>query len=514
MLLTHLLTRQARAHPNRVAVLLGSTPWATYGEWAARSAGLAQRLRAAGLLPGDRIVLFMRNHPRYLELLWGAWWAGMVVVPVNAKLHRAEVEWIVGNAEARWAFVTRDLAAPDAPPLAGLERQVDAESPEADALLAPADDAFAVPITERAPDDTAWLFYTSGTTGRPKGVMITQCNLMTMGLTYFVDVDPIDEGDAMVYAAPMSHGCGLYAIPHLMAGARHVVPASGGVDPAELFALGRALGPLSTFAAPTIVKRLVDHAQAQGLTPQDAAASFKTIVYGGAPMYVADIQRALKVMGPRFVQIYGQGETPMTATALSRHHIADASHPRHLDRLGSVGVAQTLVEVRVAGADGQTLPTGETGEVVVRGEAVMAGYWRNPEATAQALRDGWLWTGDMGAMDADGYLTLKDRSKDVIISGGSNIYPREVEEVLLRHPGVREVSVIGQPDPEWGEVVVACVVGSEVTAAALDALCLDHIARFKRPKHYHFVAELPKNNYGKVLKTALRELLQKGEPTC
>ena len=146
--------------------------------------------------------------------------------------------------------------------------------------------------------------------------------------------------------------------------------------------------------------------------------------------------------------------------------------------------------------------------------AVMAGYWRNPEATAQALRDGWLWTGDMGAMDADGYLTLKDRSKDVIISGGSNIYPREVEEVLLRHPGVREVSVIGQPDAEWGEVVVACVVGSEVTAAALDALCLEHIARFKRPKRYHFVAELPKNNYGKVLKTALRDMLHKEEPTC
>ena len=158
---------------------------------------------------------------------------------------------------------------------------------------------------------------------------------------------------------------------------------------------------------------------------------------------------------------------------------------------------------------GQTCPAGDTGEVVVRGDAVMAGYWRNEEASVQALRDGWLWTGDMGAMDVDGFLTLKDRSKDVIISGGSNIYPREVEEVLLRHPGVREVSVVGHPDPEWGEVVVAFVVGQRLDVAVLDGLCLAHIARFKRPKHYRFVDELPKNNYGKVLKTALRELLQK-----
>ncbi len=228
--------------------------------------GLARRLRAAAALePGARIVVFMRNHPRYLEILWGAWWAGLAVVPVNAKLHPAEVEWIVADAGATWAFVTRDVAPQ---PLAGIARQVDAESAEADALLAPlAPLAGALadhPPAPRAPDDLAWLFYTSGTTGRPKGVMISERNLMTMGMAYFVDVDPIGADDAIVYAAPMSHGCGIYAIPHLMAGARHVVPASGGVDPAELFALGRELGPLSTFAAPTIVKRLVDHAERAG----------------------------------------------------------------------------------------------------------------------------------------------------------------------------------------------------------------------------------------------------------
>ena len=196
----------------------------------------------------------MRNHPRYLEMLWGAWWAGLVVVPVNAKLHPAEVEWIVADARARWAFVTRDVAAAAAGRASRARSTSSRPRPTRCSRRSPTRCADAHP-PQRGPDDLAWLFYTSGTTGRPKGVMITQRNLMTMGLAYFVDVDPIDADDAIVYAAPMSHGCGLYAIPHLMAGARHVVPASGGVDPAELFALGRD-------ARPAVDLRRADHRQA------------------------------------------------------------------------------------------------------------------------------------------------------------------------------------------------------------------------------------------------------------
>jgi long-chain acyl-CoA synthetase len=256
-----------------------------------------------------------------------------------------------------------------------------------------------------------------------------------------------------------------------------------------------------------VVKRLVDHAEAHGLD----GTGFKTIVYGGAPMYAEDIRRALRVMGPRFVQIYGQGESPMVITSLARAHLLDTAHPRHAQRLASVGVAQAPVEVRVADAQGRPLPAGEIGEVLVRGDTVMAGYWRDGAATAAALRDGWLFTGDMGSLDDDGFLTLKDRSKDLVISGGSNIYPREVEEVLLLAPGVAEVSVVGAPDPEWGEIVVAFIVpraGRAPTPAELDATCLQHIARFKRPRRYVFVDALPKNNYGKVLKTELRQRLQ------
>ena len=510
MSLAHLLTRQARQRPESPAILEGCNVHATHGQWAARSAGLAARLRDAGLQPGDRVLIFARNHPRYLEVLWGLWWAGLVAVPVNAKLHPREVEWIAANCGARWAFITADVAPT---PLAGIDHQIDLESDAAAALLAPVPDPFAVPVAERALNDTAWLFYTSGTTGRPKGVMLTQRNLMTMGMGYHVDVDPVAREDAIVYAAPISHGAGIYAIPHLMAGARHVVPASGGLDPAELFALGRVLGPLSLFAAPTIVGRLVDEAGKQGLSSGDCAQSFKTIVYGGAPMYVADIQRALAVMGPRFVQIYGQGETPMVGTVLSRADLADSAHPRYLARIASVGVAQTPVRVRVTDAEGRDLPLGEVGEIVVKGDSVMAGYWANAAATAAAVKDGWLFTGDMGALDADGYLTLKDRSKDLIISGGSNIYPREVEEALLTAPGVAEVAVVGEADAQWGENVVAFIVaqpGAALTEAALDTHCLAHIARFKRPKRYVFVNALPKNNYGKVLKTELRARLATG----
>jgi long-chain acyl-CoA synthetase len=228
-------------------------------------------------------------------------------------------------------------------------------------------------------------------------------------------------------------------------------------------------------------------------------------------MYLADLEDALAVFGPRLAQIYGQGEAPMTITALSREDHADRNHPRWRDRLQSVGVARTDVEVRVVDDADRDLPAGEVGEVVVRGDVVMAGYWKQPDATAEALREGWLHTGDVGSFDIDGYLTLQDRSKDLIISGGMNIYPREVEEALLRHPGVRAAAVVGRPDPEWGEAVVAFVVAdgpARPPVADLDRTCLDHIARFKRPKDYRFVDALPTNNYGKVVKRELRDRLR------
>jgi long-chain acyl-CoA synthetase len=501
-----LFARAGRTFPDAPGVASGSDVLLTYAELVRRSAVIADRLRERlGLRPGDRAALVMSNTPAYVELLLAGWWAGLTMVPVNAKLHLREFEYILDHAGARVCFATPDLAGAIASLvdcLEALERVIVTGSREHEALLA-GDPA---PPAEVAPDDVAWLFYTSGTTGRPKGAMLTHRNLLAMTCAYLADVDVVKPGEAILHAAPMSHGSGLYILPHAAQAACQIVPTSGGFDPAEVFELLKYWRGVTLFGAPTMVKRMTEHPGARATDHP----GLKTIVYGGGPMYLADLERAQEVFGYRLAQIYGQGESPMCITALNKARHADVAHPRYRERLNSAGTPQLVVEVMIGDADDRPLPPGEPGEVLVRGDSVMRGYWRDPEATARTLAGGWLHTGDVGAVDEDGFLTLRDRSRDLIISGGANIYPREVEEVLLQHAAVAEVAVVGRPDPEWGERIVAFVVrvpGAACDAAALDAHCLSQIARFKRPKDYRFVDALPKNNYGKVLKTELRDWL-------
>jgi len=502
MNLAALLDRAGRCFADRPALALGGDVVCDYrtlsARVAARAAGLRDRL---GLATGDRVALVMKNCTDYAELMFACWHAGLVAVPVNAKLAPAEFQYILDHSGARACFTAPDLA-PLVGGLAGPEAVIEAGSADWRRL----GDGDGMEIAPTAPDDVAWLFYTSGTTGRPKGAMLTHRNLFAMCWGYFADVDSIAPGDGILHAAPMSHGSGIYMIPHVAAGAVQIIPESGGFEPSEMFGLFAAHSGIAIFAAPTMVHRLV--AAAEKASPD--LSGLKTIIYGGGPMYVEDCKRAIDVLGDRLAQIYGQGESPMTITSLAKHRFPKAGEPRFEERLASVGMPFGIVDVRVVGGNGQPLPPGEAGEILVRGDSVMRGYWDNEEASAETLRGGWLHTGDVGAFDADGYLTLKDRSKDVIISGGTNIYPREVEEVLLAHPGVAEVSVIGKPDPDWGESVLAFIVakpGQTVEIGELDALCLARIARFKRPKEYRFLEVLPKNNYGKVLKTELRELV-------
>jgi acyl-CoA synthetase (AMP-forming)/AMP-acid ligase II len=511
MNLFHLLTQTARRFPDATGVFVGSRPVATWSQLHDRALRLAATLQER-YPRGARIVVASENRPEILEAMFGTWAAGQALVPINAKLHPREMADIIADCGASLVVASPAIA----PGLAAAIGPAPGDaSPGSPPVAVIGDESYASLFSgdpgspaESAPDDLAWLFYTSGTTGKSKGAMLSQRNILAVTVGHLADVEQFDEHACQIHAAPMSHGSGLYIPAYVSRGAAQVVPESAGFDPQEVLDLCDAHRGCGLFLAPTMVQRLRLAAESAGRRP----GGLRSIVYGGGPMYTEELKRSLAIFGQVFVEIYGQGESPMTITWLRRE-----DH-RHSDDeiLGSVGWARTGMAVAVVDEAGDPLPAGEIGEVVCRGDPVMLGYWNNAKATQEALRNGWLHTGDLGSLDARGYLTLRDRSKDVVISGGSNIYPREVEEALLTHPAVSEVCVVGQQDSEWGEVVVAFVVAPQgVDVADLDRHCLSRIARFKRPKHYRIVDALPKNSYGKVLKRELRDRLRAaGEGTA
>lgn len=500
------LPKIAALYGERPAISLGSELFCNFHKLHRRVQGLASSLRGLFALgQGDRVAIVMRNSPQFFEILLSCWQAGLCAVPINAKLHPREVAYILAHTGAALCFVSEDLLDGVAP-LAGQDGvvcQVVCVDDPAYEHLVQQPPAKMIETHEHEP---AWLFYTSGTTGRPKGATLSHRNLMGMALRYYADVANVDETHCYIHAAPMSHGSGLYGLPHLMKGSHQIIPRSRGFDADEVFGLLEAHRNVTFFSAPTMLTRLTNHPRAASARVE----SLDTIYYGGAPMYLEDLKRAIHRFGPRLYQTFGQGESPMTGVGLSKAMHVDFTHPRYEQRIASTGIARTGVEVRIVDEADKEVPPGELGEIVFRSDVTMLGYWNDADATAKALRGGWLHTGDIGFMDADGFVTLKDRSKDMIISGGSNIYPREVEEVLMTDQRVLEVSVVGRPHADWGEEVVAFVVpraGATISEAELDRLCLDNIGRFKRPKAYFIVDGLPKSNYGKVLKTKLREYL-------
>ena len=481
-----LLDHAAQRFPERGAVYHGRERCCTWRELRGRALRLAGSIRRDHPA-GARIAIASENRPEIVELLFGIWAAECVAVPINYKLHPREMAQILDDAGTSHVFASPKIAAE-------LDTRYSVEAVDSERYSDRLDEQLA-PVPHTDPSTLAWLFYTSGTTGKSKGAMLSHRNLMAMTVAHLADMDAPDQNCSLLHAAPMSHGSGLYIPAYVSRAARQVISERGGFDPDEFLDLCEHHPGCSAFLAPTMVQRVIATGRAR---PEQ----LRTIVYGGGPMYVDSMKKALAAFGPVFAQIYGQGESPMTITGLRR-----ADHENADDAvLGSVGYARSGTDVAVLRDDGTAAAVGEIGEIVCRGDVVMSGYWGNPAATAETLRDGWLRTGDMGSFDARGYLTLHDRSKDVVISGGSNIYPREVEEVLLEHPDVSEACVVGAPDPEWGEVVVAFIVGT-ADPTALDAHLLERIARFKRPKRYLVVDELPKNSYGKVLKKDLRRQL-------
>ena len=435
--------------------------------------------------------------------------AGLTVVPINARLHTREMAYILQNSGAR-AFVHgpeyQDGIQSAPADFAGVELRV-CTSPADGAIeyaeLLDGDRALDGPV-DVGPEDASWLFYTSGTTGRPKGAVWTHGTIRAMAMNYLADVHNIAPGEVVLHAAPMSHGGGIVSMPAVARGAEQIILDSPSFSPADLFGLIETHRAAHiAFLAPTqIVKMLEDF-----VPGRYDLSSLQAICYGGAPILVENLKQALRTFGPVFAQIYGQGESPITITGLSTTAHAELLAADD-DRIGSAGTIRTDVEARVVDAQDNELPPGEAGEIVARGEVVMQGYWNNPEATAEALRGGWLHTGDIGMFDERGYLFLLDRAKDMIISGGNNVYPREVEEVIIQHPAVNMVVVLGIPDAYWGEAVHAVVVpepGQTITKAEIIAYCADQLAGYKKPKSVEFVDELPVSGYGKILRREVRD---------
>jgi acyl-CoA synthetase (AMP-forming)/AMP-acid ligase II len=496
MNLYSMLADSIRRLHDKVAVAHGSASL-TFRQFDRASAAAAEHYRAAGCERGDRVVLFLRNGLAYAPLMLGAMRAGMVAVPVNAKLHADEVAWICANAGAKLLVTHREYVEPlraacgDAAP-----RIVDVGALD---LAFPGDPP---PVAEVSPDDPAWLFYTSGTTGRPKGATLTHRNLVAATVNCLADLTDFRTDDRVLHVAPLSHGSGLYLLPALARGATNLVHDKPGFQPDEVLAtIARERVSIVAFMAPTMIVRLLDAA------PRDDIGCLRGVNYGGATIHLEHIRAAVARFGPIFHQLYGQGEAPMTISGLPARDHKNADD----DTLLSAGHVRAGVEVRVVDENDVSLPQGEVGEICVRGDVVMAGYWHNPEATAKTLKGDWLHTGDIGRFDAGGRLRVLDRRHDTIISGGTNIYPKEVEDVIAAHPAVREVIAFGVPDREWGEsVAVAIVAEGALDAAAVQAFCRERLASFKKPKHVHFLSDLPKSAYGKVLRRELRERFSAG----
>ncbi|MCF8130873.1 MAG: AMP-binding protein, partial [Deltaproteobacteria bacterium] len=449
------LTKSARIFPEKPALVHGQKKL-SYAQFNARVNRLANALCKLGIQKGDRVAILQYNYPETLESIFACFKMGCGAVPINFRLHPNECAFIIDHSQAKAVILSPEFnqavleikdRIPHARHLISLSG-ADGELLDYEELLSAEADQFK--DVHVRPEDLAWLFYTSGTTGMPKGAMLTHRNLLAASMNFYADICPgFGPDDVVLHAAPLSHGSGIYALPNIGKAATNVILASKSFDPELIFQTIEEYRVTNMFAAPTMIKLMVE---SPAVDKYDHS-SLKALNYGGAPMLVEDLKQAMEKLGPCLVQLFGQAESPMTITYLPHgDHLLEGSANR-MNRLSSAGIPRTDVEVRIFDVNEKELPPGETGEIVTRSDLVMKGYWRNPEATNKALKDGWLHTGDMGYLDEKGYLFIMDRSKDMIISGGENIYPREIEEVLIRHEAVREVAVIGIPDVKWGEAI-------------------------------------------------------------
>lgn len=498
--LGELLRERAAAYPERDAIIVGNER-ISYGETDRRVNRVANGLLAAGLKPGARIALLDKNDANYFELQFGCAKAGMVLVPINWRLAPAEIGFIINDADSAMLFYGPDFA-----PLVDAIKGELGNIPLVP-LGAASRDGYDTwrdrqsdekPQIGTTPDDTVLQLYTSGTTGRAKGVQLCARGLL-LSIPALEQIGVCRDNDIYLLAMPFFHvGGSAMAILAIATGCPSVVIRD--LDPRVLLEAIATHRATITFLVPAVILFMLN---VPGIGEIDLS-SLRLTLYGGSPIPVALLKRAMAMFKCGFGQMYGMTEAHGTITYLG----AEDHDPDDAARLKSCGRTIPDVEMRVVDANGVDVPDGTVGEIVCRTVKVMSGYWRRPEENARSIRDGWFHTGDAGYRDADGYYYIHDRVKDMIVSGGENIYPAEVENALYGHPAIQDVAVIGVPDDTWGESVKACVVlkpGATTTADELVAFARTRIGGFKVPRSVDFMKELPRNATGKFLKRVLRE---------
>ena len=507
MNLAQFLRQTAKRRAGEIALVWGERRW-TWAELDRRVDAMAVALAARGIGKGDRVLVQSKNCNQMFESMFACFRLGAVWVPTNFRLTADEVAYLAKASDAAAMicgaeFPDHAAAAKQAAPSIRVTISVGAApfGDDYDALVAEYDGSNA-PEAGVERDDPCWFFFTSGTTGRPKAAVLTHGQMGFVVTNHLCDLMPATtHRDASLVVAPLSHGAGIHQLAQVARGVKTVLLGSEKFDAVEAWRLVEQWRISNMFTVPTILNMLAAHPAADTFDH----SSLRYVIYAGAPMYREDQKHALKKLGKVLVQYFGLGEVTGNITVLPAdlHEPEDGPHAK----IGTCGYARTGMQISIHDDNGRELGAGETGEICVCGLAVFAGYYDNPEANAKAFRDGWFRTGDLGHMDAQGFLYITGRASDMYISGGSNVYPREIEEKVLAHPAVAEVAIVGVPDRIWGEAGIAvCVLrgGARLNEQELLAWLAPKVTRYKLPKRVFFWAELPRSGYGKITKKLIR----------
>lgn len=511
MNLANFLHQAARRHGNEIGFVWGEVNW-TWADLARRVNAMAAALAAKGIGKGDRVLVQSKNCNQMFESMFACFQIGAVWVPANFRQTPAEVAYLAQSSGASALICHRDFpehAAVVREAASGIQFVISIGASEFgddyDALVA-RHSGESVPMVPVEHDDPCWFFFTSGTTGRPKAAVLTHGQMAFVVTNHLCDLMPgTTHQDASLVVAPLSHGAGVHQLTQVARAAKTVLLSSERFDVDEAWGLVEQWRITNLFTVPTIVKLLTEHASVD----MHDHSSLRYVIYAGAPMYREDQKHALKKLGKVLVQYFGLGEVTGNITVLppALHEPDDGPEVK----VGTCGYARTGMQISIQDELGRELAAGETGEICVCGPAVFAGYYNNPEANAKAFRDGWFRTGDLGHVDEEGYLYITGRASDMYISGGSNVYPREIEEKILTHPAIAEVAVLGVPDRTWGEVGVAVCVRrpeAEVRESEFLAWLDGKVARYKLPKRVFFWSALPRSAYGKITKKDIRAELE------